>query len=131
MAQNPRRLGIGIDESTPCIVEHGRLQAIGAGAVYVVDGHGVSEGAAEAAVRAGRVPDAPLVLVVQPSRFDPTRAPRGLHVVWAYCHVPNGWTGDATEAIERRIEHHAPGFRDLIVARVARGPARPGSVRRQ
>jgi phytoene dehydrogenase-like protein len=43
--------------------------------------------------------------------------------VWAYCHVPNGWTGDATDAIERQVERFAPGFRDRIVARHVLGPA--------
>jgi len=38
VAQNPRVLGIGIDEDTAVIVEQGRLQVLGAGAVYVVDG---------------------------------------------------------------------------------------------
>ena len=42
VAHNPRVLGIGIDEDTAAIVEHGTLRVIGAGAVYVVDGAHVS-----------------------------------------------------------------------------------------
>ena len=71
---------------------------------------------AESAVHRGRVHPRPFVLVTQPSRFDPTRAPNGREVVWAYCHVPNGWVGDATEAILGQLERFAPGFRDRIVA---------------
>jgi phytoene dehydrogenase-like protein len=56
----------------------------------------------------------PYVLVVQPSLFDPTRAPAGKHTLWAYCHVPNGSTVDMRERIERQIERFAPGFRDCI-----------------
>ncbi len=73
--------------------------------------------ASESATHAGRVADRPFVLLAQPTQFDPSRAPTGRHVVWAYCHVPNGWTGDATGAIERQIERFAPGFRSLIRAR--------------
>jgi phytoene dehydrogenase-like protein len=65
----------------------------------------------------------PFVLLAQPSVFDPTRAPEGKHTAWAYCHVPNGWDGDATEAIESQVERFAPGFRDHIVGRSARSPA--------
>lgn len=68
-------------------------------------------------VSSGQIPEHPLVLVAQPSRFDPTRAPAGQHTLWAYCHVPNGSTEDMTERIERQIERFAPGFRDLILAR--------------
>jgi phytoene dehydrogenase-like protein len=71
--------------------------------------------ASERAVAGGRVHDRPFVLVSEPTRHDPTRAPGGRHVVWAYCHVPNGWTGDATEPILRQIERFAPGFRDRII----------------
>jgi phytoene dehydrogenase-like protein len=79
--------------------------------------------AAEDAVQAGGHPERPFVLFVQPSVCDPTRAPAGVHVGWAYCHVPNGSTVDMTEAIERRIEQFAPGFRDRILGRHAAGPA--------
>jgi phytoene dehydrogenase-like protein len=67
--------------------------------------------------------DTPFVLVVQPSLFDPTRAPAGHHTAWAYCHVPNGSAADRLEAIERQIERFAPGFRDCIVARSISPPA--------
>ncbi|MGZ8394060.1 MAG: cyanophycinase, partial [Nitrospira sp.] len=43
VAQNPRLLGIGIDEDTAIVVEGGRFfQVIGSGAVYVVDGREVT-----------------------------------------------------------------------------------------
>jgi phytoene dehydrogenase-like protein len=65
----------------------------------------------------GRSYDKPFVLLVQPSLFDPTRAPAGQHTAWAYCHVPSGSNLDRTEAIERQVERFAPGFRDVILAR--------------
>jgi phytoene dehydrogenase-like protein len=65
----------------------------------------------------------PFILLVQHTLFDPTRAPSGHHTVWAYCHVPNGATGDYTEAIEAQIERFAPGFRKLILARHTLTPA--------
>jgi phytoene dehydrogenase-like protein len=75
--------------------------------------------ASEDAAVSGRHHERPFVLLVQPSLFDPTRAPEGRHTAWAYCHVPNGSTKDMTEAIESQVERYAPGFRDLIVARSA------------
>ncbi|MFF8679579.1 phytoene desaturase family protein [Streptomyces sp. NPDC015237] len=78
--------------------------------------------ALNAASRAGRAPDAPFLITVQPSVADPTRAPAGKHVFWAYGHVPNGWTGDLTDAIERQLERFAPGFRDRVLARATAGP---------
>jgi phytoene dehydrogenase-like protein len=72
---------------------------------------------AEAAVAAGRSPEKPFVLVSQPSLFDPTRAPQGSHVLWAYCHVPHGSTVDMLEKIESQIERFAPGFKSLVLAR--------------
>jgi len=79
--------------------------------------------ASEAAVAHGRVHDRPFVLLSQPSSFDPSRAPDGRHVVWAYCHVPNGWEGDATDRILGQVERFAPGFRDRIVAQHVLRPA--------
>src|SRR5215475_6017799 len=40
VAQNPRMLGVGIDEDTAVVAESdGTLHTIGSGAVYIVDGH--------------------------------------------------------------------------------------------
>lgn len=78
--------------------------------------------AAEAAPWAGRVAERPFVLLAQPSLFDPTRAPAGRHVVWAYCHVPAGCGVDMTSRIEGQIERFAPGFRDRIVAKAVMSP---------
>ena len=92
-----------------------------AGTVHVI-GTFAELVAAEADVAAGRMPDRPLVLVVQQSLFDPSRAPAGKHTLWAYAHVPHGYTGDAAPAIERQIERFAPGFRDLVLARRVAAP---------
>ncbi|MER7448077.1 NAD(P)/FAD-dependent oxidoreductase [Microbacterium sp. NPDC097977] len=67
-------------------------------------------------VARGRVSERPYALTVQPSIFDPTRAPEGKAVLWAYIHVPHGSDLDATELITRQMERFAPGFRDLILA---------------
>lgn len=79
--------------------------------------------AAEAAAAAGRIPDHPFVLTVQPTVVDPTRAPRGGHVLWGYTHVPFGSDVDVSDRIESQIERFAPGFRDTVVARVTTSPS--------
>jgi len=73
----------------------------------------------EREVLAGREPARPFVLLAQPTLFDVLRAPRGHHVAWAYCHVPNGSRFDMTIRIEEQIERFAPGFKDCILARRA------------
>jgi phytoene dehydrogenase-like protein len=78
--------------------------------------------ASERAVWQDEHPERPYVLLAQQSLFDPLRAPRGKHTVWAYCHVPSGSTFDMTERMERQIERFAPGFRDLILARHTYNP---------
>lgn len=65
----------------------------------------------------GRTHPRPFVLLAQPSLFDDSRAPAGMHTAWAYCHVPNGSREDMTAAIEAQVERFAPGFRGCIVAR--------------
>ncbi len=77
----------------------------------------------EDTIAAGRIPDRPFVLLVQPTIADPSRAPAGKHVAWAYCHVPNGSMADMTDVIEGQVERFAPGFRDLVLARSTRDPA--------
>jgi phytoene dehydrogenase-like protein len=78
---------------------------------------------AEATVSRGEHPECPFVLLAQPTLFDPTRAPEGRHIAWAYCHVPNGSVLDMTDRIESQIERFAPGFRDCILARHVSPPA--------
>ena len=79
--------------------------------------------ASEHAMRHGYPPEAPFVLLTQPSLFDSTRAPAGNHTTWAYCHVPNGSDFDMLQRIENQIERFAPGFRDCVIARRIFRPA--------
>ncbi len=75
---------------------------------------------AENQVLAGRHPESPYVLAVQPGVLDASRAPAGHHTFWAYTHVPSGSTRDCTETIIQTVEKDAPGFRDLILATATR-----------
>ncbi|MGS2741035.1 phytoene desaturase family protein [Sinomicrobium sp. M5D2P17] len=65
----------------------------------------------------GKLADKPFVLLAQQSLFDTTRAPKGKHTAWAYCHVPHGSAEDRTAVIENQVERFAPGFKDFILAR--------------
>ena len=42
VAQNPRVLGVGVDEDTAVVVEGDSMTVLGSGAVYMVDGAGIS-----------------------------------------------------------------------------------------
>src|SRR4029079_6118109 len=79
--------------------------------------------ASERAAWSGTAADRPFTILAQPSLFDDSRAPAGVHTAWAYCHVPHGSAADMREAIERQIERFAPGFRDRVLARHVMGPA--------
>ncbi len=76
--------------------------------------------AGERAVHDGQMPAAPFVLVGQQYLADPGRSVGDVHPLWTYAHVPNGYTGDATDAIIAQIERFAPGFRDRIVGTAVR-----------
>jgi phytoene dehydrogenase-like protein len=90
--------------------------------VHIGGGDGEIADAEEKAWR-GIVSERPFVILAQPSTVDPSRAPSGKQIVWAYCHVPNGSDADMSEAIERQIERFAPGFRERIVGRLTTPPA--------
>jgi phytoene dehydrogenase-like protein len=112
------KIDYALSEPVPWAAEEARR----AGTVHV--GGTLSEiAAAEADVAARRHPDRPFVLVGQQSLADPGRAPAGRHTLWAYCHVPSGSDRDMTAAVEGQIERFAPGFRDIVLARRATGPA--------
>jgi phytoene dehydrogenase-like protein len=87
-----------------------------AGTIHL--GGGIDEiAAAEREVARGKIPERPFVLVAQQSLFDETRAPRGQHTLWSYCHVPFSCGTDMSDQIESQIERFAPGFRDCVLAR--------------
>jgi len=72
---------------------------------------------AEREVNERKHPEKPFVILTQPSLFDNTRTSGDGHIVYAYCHVPNGSNLDMTERIEAQIERFAPGFKDRIIGR--------------
>lgn len=112
------KLDLAVEGGIPWLDEHSRR----AGTVHV--GGTIEEMiAAEAAVFAGRMPERPFVLVGQQYLADPSRSVGDTHPVWVYGHVPNGYRGDATDAILDHIERYAPGTRDRIVASSAMTPA--------
>ena len=85
-------------------------------------------------VRDGGVPSNPYLVIGQQSLVDATRAPAGCHTLYAYTHAPStlasggengGWHGareSFADALERRIEEQAPGFRGLVLARSISAP---------
>jgi cyanophycinase len=79
VAQNPRLLGLGIDEDTAVVVEQGRsFSVIGSGAVYVADARSVTytNVAEEAPERTLSIFDVRLHVLSQGDHFDlPTRTP--------------------------------------------------------
>ncbi len=65
----------------------------------------------------------PFVLLSQPSLFDPTRAPKGKHTAWAYCHVPHASTVDMVQRIEDQVERFARGFRARVIGHSVMSPS--------
>ncbi|MBC9712614.1 NAD(P)/FAD-dependent oxidoreductase [Streptomyces sp. TRM66268-LWL] len=112
------KVDYALDGPVPWTAEEPRR----AGTVQIGPGSRDIATALHAASRTDQAPENPFLITVQPTLADPSRAPEGKHVFWAYGHVPNGWDGDLTEAIERQVERFAPGFRDRILARATMGP---------
>jgi phytoene dehydrogenase-like protein len=82
--------------------------------------------------QAGLLPDAPVIVVGQPTAIDPTRAPEGRHVLWLQVRMApaqirgdaggtiaaTDWSGAAAPFAERVLailEDHAPGTRAKII----------------
>jgi cyanophycinase len=73
VAQNPKNLGLGIDEDTAVIVSHGeQFEVIGSGGVTVVDGAGVSYSSLSEEHPAGVISiyDVKLHILSREDRFD-------------------------------------------------------------
>jgi phytoene dehydrogenase-like protein len=83
---------------------------------------------------AGLLPERPMLIVGQPTAVDPSRAPRGKHVLWVQVRfVPSEIEGDAAGEIKGRdwetvreayadrvlaiIEEYAPGTSDKVLGR--------------
>jgi phytoene dehydrogenase-like protein len=90
-----------------------------AGTVHVIGGY-AELAATERDIHAGRMPERPFVLVGQQYLADPQRSVGNTHPLWTYAHVPNGYSGDASEAIIAQIERFAPGFRERIIGEAVR-----------
>ncbi len=71
----------------------------------------------------GKMAGRPFVLVGQQYLADPSRSAGDINPIWAYAHVPFGYTGDATAAVVDQIERFAPGFRDRVIATVSTSTA--------
>lgn len=93
-----------------------------AGTVHVT-GSFEETAASEREVNRGRMPERPFVLLCQQYLADPSRSRGDVHPVWAYAHVPHGYSGDATEVLLDQVERFAPGLRERILARHIRSPA--------
>jgi phytoene dehydrogenase-like protein len=71
----------------------------------------------------GRMSQEPFIILGQQYLADPSRSAGSVNPIYAYAHVPFGYSGDATEIITGQIERFAPGFRDRIIATVSKSTA--------
>ena len=71
----------------------------------------------------GRMSQEPFIILGQQYLADPSRSAGSINPIYAYAHVPFGYSGDATEIITGQIERFAPGFRDRIIATVSKSTA--------
>lgn len=110
------KVALAVDGGIPWTHEPSRR----AGTVHL-GGTFAEVAAIEKNVARGRMPQAPFVLVAQQHLADPGRRQGSVAPIDAYAHVPQGFDGDATEAILAQIERFAPGTRDRILAVTPRG----------
>ncbi|RMH48089.1 MAG: NAD(P)/FAD-dependent oxidoreductase, partial [Alphaproteobacteria bacterium] len=88
----------------------------------------------------GLLPEAPAIVVGQPTAIDPSRAPEGRHILWLQVRMAPGrirgdaagriaatdWAEAAEPFAERALDildRHAPGIRDRILGRRVFSPA--------
>jgi cyanophycinase len=89
VAENPRMLGIGVDEDTAVVIEGaGTFHAIGSGAAYVVDGHDLSY-----------------------TNFSEASFSRAMSVFGAKLHVLS--SGDSFDIHSRHPSHNGADVEDL------------------
>ncbi len=117
------KINWAVSRPIPWIAQPARL----AGTVHLgVDVDGIVDFAADLATR--RMPRRPFVLLGQMTTADPTRSPAGTESAWGYTHLPSGLELDTgrlqahVDVVERLVERHAPGFRQLIVGRSIQTP---------
>lgn len=124
-----------LEQPIPWIADDARR----AGTVHVADGvDALTETTAQLSQKL--IPHRPFLVVGQYAAADPTRAPEGREVAWAYTHVPQRVRGDAggdaltgawderevetfVARMEAEIERRAPGFGALIRRRHVFTPA--------
>lgn len=104
------KVDFAIEGGVPWTAESARV----AGTVHL-GGSAAEVVANEREIHRGAMPRRPFVLVGQQYLADPSRSVGNIHPLWSYAHVPNGFTGDATDAVIAQIERFAPGFRERIV----------------
>jgi len=99
----------------------------GAGVVHLGGGLDALSSYAHA-LSVGAEPERPYLVLGQMTTADPSRSPAGTESAWAYTHLPRTAV-DAPDVaavvrrVEAEVERHAPGFRDLVLARHVAGPA--------
>jgi phytoene dehydrogenase-like protein len=130
---------VKVDWSLDAPIPWAAAQARRAGTIHVADGVDALT-RTTAQLSRGLVPDQPFLVVGQYAAVDPTRAPEGREVAWAYTHVPQQVRGDAgadalggawdarevdvfVARMEAEIERRAPGFAALIRRRHVFTPA--------
>jgi len=99
VAQNPKNLGVGIDEQTAIVVERGNaFYVLGSGAVYVIDGSEVSYSnvAEEDLKKTLSIYDMKVHMLSQGDRFD------------IVARRPGQMTGRAAEKLPQKEEDMAP-----------------------